>query len=252
MISLKGISKKYGEKKVLDRVDLNLPKGKVIAFIGSNGAGKSTLISVISRTLKKDEGDVFVDDKELKQWKHQELAKRLSILKQSNHLNIRLTVRELVAFGRFPYSQGNLTAEDEKKVDMALDYMEIAELQDRFLDQLSGGQRQMAYIAMVIAQDTEYIFLDEPLNNLDMRHSVKIMKILKRLVDEMGKTIMVVIHDINFVSCYADYIIAMKNGKIIKQGQTSEIIEKSTLKSIYGMDISIENYCGKNICLYYA
>lgn len=252
MISLKGISKKYGEKKVLDRVDLNLPKGKVIAFIGSNGAGKSTLISVISRTLKKDEGDVFVDDKELKQWKHQELAKRLSILKQSNHLNIRLTVRELVAFGRFPYSQGNLTAEDEKKVDMALDYMEITELQDRFLDQLSGGQRQMAYIAMVIAQDTEYIFLDEPLNNLDMRHSVKIMKILKRLVDEMGKTIMVVIHDINFVSCYADYIIAMKNGKIIKQGQTSEIIEKSTLKSIYGMDISIENYCGKNICLYYA
>lgn len=252
MISLKGISKKYGEKKVLDRVDLNLPKGKVIAFIGSNGAGKSTLISVISRTLKKDEGDVFVDDKELKQWKHQELAKRLSILKQSNHLNIRLTVRELVAFGRFPYSQGNLTAEDEKKVDMALDYMEITELQDRFLDQLSGGQRQMAYIAMVIAQDTEYIFLDEPLNNLDMRHSVKIMKLLKRLVDEMGKTIMVVIHDINFVSCYADYIIAMKNGKIIKQGQTSEIIEKSTLKSIYGMDISIENYCGKNICLYYA
>lgn len=252
MISLNGISKKYGDKKVLDQVDLELPKGKVIAFIGSNGAGKSTLISVISRTLKKDEGSVYVDDKELKDWKHRDLSKRLSILKQSNHLNIRLTVRELVAFGRFPYSNGSLTKEDQEKVDMALNYMGITDLQDRFLDQLSGGQRQMAYIAMVIAQDTEYIFLDEPLNNLDMKHSVKIMKVLRRLVDEMGKTIMVVIHDINFVSCYADYIIAMKNGRIEKQGETGKIIESSTLKNIYGMDISIENYCGKNICLYYA
>ena len=179
------------------------------------------------------------------------LAKKLSILKQTNHLNIRLTVKELVEFGRFPYSKGKLTKEDEKKVEEAIDYMELKELEDRYLDELSGGQRQMAFIAMVIAQDTEYIFLDEPLNNLDMRHSVQIMKVLKRLIKEKGKTIMVVIHDINFVSCYADHIVAMKNGQVICQGDTEEVIDENVLKEIYGMDISVKTIDGKKICFYY-
>ena len=129
--------------------------------------------------------------------------------------------------------------------------MELHHLENRYLDELSGGQRQMAFIAMVIAQDTEYIFLDEPLNNLDMHHSVQIMKVLRRLVDELGKSVMVVIHDINFVSCYADYIIAMKDGKLICQGDTDEIIEPSILKEIYGIDIQVETINGKRICLYY-
>ncbi|CRZ35405.1 iron complex transport system ATP-binding protein [Herbinix hemicellulosilytica] len=252
MIAVRNITKIYGDKKVVDSVDLDIPKGKIIAFIGSNGAGKSTLISMICRTLKKDDGEVYIDDKELKDWKSNELSKRLSILKQSNFLNIRLTVRELVSFGRFPYSKGRLNDEDIRHIDKALEYMGLKELQNRYLDELSGGQRQMAYIAMVIAQDTEYIFLDEPLNNLDMKHSVKIMKVLKRLVGELGKTIMVVIHDINFVSCYADYVVAMKDGKIIKQGDTCQIIQSGVLYDIYGMNIDVQNYCGKNICLYYS
>lgn len=252
MIAVRNITKRYGDKRVVDRVDLDIPKGKIIAFIGSNGAGKSTLISMISRTLKKDGGDIFIDDKELKEWKSSDLSKRLSILKQSNFLNIRLTVRELVSFGRFPYSKGKLNEDDIRHIESAINYMGLSELQGRYLDELSGGQRQMAYIAMVIAQDTEYIFLDEPLNNLDMKHSVLIMKVLKRLVKELGKTIMVVIHDINFVSCYADYVVAMKDGRIIKQGKTSQIIENETLYDIYGMDINIQNYSGKNICLYYS
>lgn len=251
MISMKNLTKKYGNKRVVDEVELVLPKGKIIAFIGSNGAGKSTLISLISRTLSKDNGQVFIDDKELKEWKSKELAKRLSILKQTNHLNIRLTVRELVSFGRFPHSNGRITSEDEKYINDAIAYLGLEELQDRFLDELSGGQRQMAYIAMVIAQDTEYIFLDEPLNNLDMKHSVQIMKVIRRLVEELNKTVMVVIHDINFVSCYADYVIAMKNGKIVQSGNTSEIIESSVLEEVYGLNISVENIQGKNICLYY-
>lgn len=252
MIAVRNITKIYGDKKVVDSVDLDIPKGKIIAFIGSNGAGKSTLISMICRTLKKDDGEVYIDDKELKDWKSNELSKRLSILKQSNFLNIRLTVRELVSFGRFPYSKGRLNDEDIRHIDKALEYMGLKELQNRYLDELSGGQRQMAYIAMVIAQDTEYIFLDEPLNNLDMKHSVKIMKVLKRLVGELGKTIMVVIHDINFVSCYADYVVAMKDGKIIKQGDTCQIIQSGVLYDIYGMNIDVQNYCGKKICLYYS
>ncbi|MDO5519145.1 MAG: ATP-binding cassette domain-containing protein [bacterium] len=251
MISVKNIVKRYGEKKVVDHVDLTLPKGKIVAFIGSNGAGKSTLLSIISRTLTKNEGEVFIDDVELKNWKNEELSKRLAILKQSNHLNIRLTVRELVTFGRFPHSKGKLTKECEKKINEAIDYLGLTDLQDRYLDELSGGQRQMAYIAMTVAQDTEYIFLDEPLNNLDMRHSVKIMKILRRLVDELNKTVFVVIHDINYVSCYADHIIAMKQGRVIKDGPIDEVLTEETLEEIYDMKIDIKEINNDKICVYY-
>lgn len=252
MISTLNISKKYGDKKVLDNVSFSFPKNKIIAFIGSNGAGKSTLLSIITRTLIKNDGSILVDKKDIEKWKSRELAKRLSILKQTNHINIRIKVKELVAFGRFPHSQGNLTEKDHKKIAEAIEYTGISNLEDRYIDELSGGQRQMAYIAMVIAQDTEYIFLDEPLNNLDMKHSVQIMKILRRLVDEKGKTIMVVIHDINFVSSYSDYILAMKNGRIIKGGETKEIIDSEVLKSIYGMNIEVKDINNKKICLYYS
>ncbi len=251
MIKIKNISKKYSDKIILDDINLKLPKGKIISFIGSNGAGKSTLISIISRTLAKDRGEVFIDDRELKNWNTTDLSKRLSILKQSNHLNIRLTVRELINFGRFPHSKGKLTKEDIIKVDEAIEFMNLGELENRFIDELSGGQRQMAYIAMVIAQDTEYIFLDEPLNNLDMKHSVQIMKTLRNLVDNHGKTIMIVIHDINFVSCYSDYIVALKDGKIVKQGNTEEIIQNNVLSGIYGMDMCIHEINRKKFCLYY-
>ncbi|MDO5293903.1 MAG: ATP-binding cassette domain-containing protein [bacterium] len=251
MISVKNIVKRYGEKKVVDHVDLTLPKGKIVAFIGSNGAGKSTLLSIISRTLSKNDGEVFIDDVELKNWKNEELSKRLAILKQSNHLNIRLTVRELVTFGRFPHSKGKLTKECEQKINEAIDYLGLTDLQDRYLDELSGGQRQMAYIAMTVAQDTEYIFLDEPLNNLDMRHSVKIMKILRKLVDELNKTVFVVIHDINYVSCYADHIIAMKQGRVIKDGPIDEVLTEETLEEIYDMKINIKEINNDKICVYY-
>ncbi len=251
MIKVEQLTKKYGNKTVLDHVDLELPKQQLISFIGSNGAGKSTLISLISRILEKNEGSVFIDSKELGDWKNDELSKRLSILKQSNHLNIRLTVRELVGFGRFPHSKGKLTKEDEKYIDQAIDYLGLKKIENRYLDELSGGQRQMAYIAMVIAQDTEYVFLDEPLNNLDMHHSVMIMKVLKRMVEELGKTVMVVIHDINFVSCYADYIIALKNGKLLGHGSNKEMMTEEILKDVYNMDIEIRSIDGKNICLYY-
>lgn len=252
MIRLKNIIKKYGEKPIIDNVSLDIPKGKVIAFIGANGAGKSTLISIISRTLSKNSGEVYIDEKELSKWNSNELAKKISILKQSNSLNIRLTVKELVSFGRFPYSKGKLTKEDKEHIESAINYMGIGHLQDRYLDELSGGQKQMAFISMIIAQDTEYIFLDEPLNNLDMHHCVKIMKNIKTLAKEKGKTVIIVIHDINFVSLYADHIIAMKNGSIIKNSNKDEVINEAVLKEIYNMDIKVKNIDGQNICLYYS
>jgi iron complex transport system ATP-binding protein len=251
MVEVSKVSKRYGNKNVVEDVSIRVEKGKITSFIGPNGAGKSTLLSMVSRLIKKDAGQVFIDGTDIGEWKSNDLAKKISILKQSNHLNIRLTIRDLVSFGRFPYSQGNLTKEDIKHVDEAIQYMELQDMQDKYLDQLSGGQQQRAFIAMVIAQNTEYVLLDEPLNNLDMKHSVQIMKVLRRLVDELGKTVVIVIHDINFASCYSDFIVALKNGKIVKEGPVEEIITSPVLKEIYEMDIDIQTINCNRICVYF-
>src|SRR5690554_6191128 len=252
MIEIINVGKQYGDKDVVKDVTTKIRRGKITSFIGPNGAGKSTLLSMVSRLIPKKQGKILIEGKEIEEWDNKELAKKISILKQSNHINIRLTVRELVSFGRFPYCQGNLTKEDEKYIDEAIEYMKLGDIQDKYLDQLSGGQRQRAYIAMVIAQDTEYILLDEPLNNLDMKHSVEIMKILRKLVDELGKTVIIVLHDINFASFYSDYIVALKDGKIIKQGPTDEIIDQVNLKEIYDMDIPIRTIDQCKVCVYFA
>ncbi|MUV38435.1 Taurine-transporting ATPase [Lentibacillus sp. JNUCC-1] len=251
MVDIKNVFKSFNEKPVIEDVSVSIEKGTITSFIGPNGAGKSTLISMVSRLISKDNGDISIDGKDIMKTKNNELAKKISILKQSNAINLKLTVRELVAFGRFPYSQGKLTTQDEKKIDEAIDYMELHEMENKYLDQLSGGQRQRAHIAMVIAQDTEYIMLDEPLNNLDMRHSVQIMKTLRRLVDELGKTVIIVIHDINFASCYSDNIVALKDGRIIKQGRACDVIDECVLKDIYDMDIDIKHVDNKRICVYF-
>ncbi|RAK18687.1 iron complex transport system ATP-binding protein [Anoxybacillus vitaminiphilus] len=252
MVEVRGVSKRYGNKNVVENVSLKIEKGKITSFIGPNGAGKSTLLSIISRLIAKDAGEVFIDGQDITKYNSNELAKKISILKQSNFINLRLTVRELVSFGRFPYSQGRLTKEDWHYVDEAIRYMELEEIQHKYLDELSGGQKQRAFIAMVIAQDTEYILLDEPLNNLDMKHSVQIMKVLRRLVDELGKTVIIVIHDINFASCYSDYIVALKDGKVVKEGPTYNIMNSYVLKDIYEMDITIQDIDQNRICIYYA
>lgn len=252
MVEVLDVSKQYGAKNVIENISLRIPKGQITSFIGPNGAGKSTLLSMISRLITQDEGSILLEGKEVTECKSNDLAKKISILKQSNHINIRLTIRELVSFGRFPYSQGRLTKEDHAFIDRAIDYMELRDMENKFLDQLSGGQRQRAYIAMVLAQDTEYILLDEPLNNLDMKHSVQIMKVLRRLVDDLGKTIVIVIHDINFASCYSDYIVALKNGQIISEGPTGAMIQSEVLKEIYDMDMQIEDINNQKICVYFS
>ncbi|MFE8698509.1 ABC transporter ATP-binding protein [Cytobacillus sp. FJAT-53684] len=251
MIEIKGLTKRFGKKPVVEDVSITIEPGTITSFIGPNGAGKSTLLSMVSRLLDADTGEVLLDRNDVKKWKSAEFAKRVSILKQANYLNVRLTVRELIAFGRYPYSKGRLTAEDEKFVDQAIEYMNLTEMQDQFLDELSGGQKQRAFIAMVIAQDTDYILLDEPLNNLDMKHSVQIMKILRKLVDELGRTVVIVLHDINFASVYSDRIVALKDGKLVKNGPTNEIINSDALREIYDMDIPIQEQNGCRICVYF-
>lgn len=252
MVSASNVVKFFGKKKVVQDVSIQVEKGKITSLIGPNGAGKSTLLSIVSRLMTSDGGEVKIDELDVAKCRGSELAKKVSILKQANHMTLKLTVRELVSFGRFPYSQGKLTAEDERFVDEAIAYMQLEDMQHSYLDELSGGQKQRAFLAMVIAQDTEYILLDEPLNNLDMKHAVQMMKVLRRLVDELGKTVVIVIHDINFASCYSDNIIAMKNGQVVREGTVNDIIKPCVLKEIYDMDINIEDVNENKICVYYA
>ena len=251
MIEIKNILKKYKDKKVVNDVTFEIEKGKITSFIGPNGAGKSTVLSIVTRLINKDGGEVLIEGKKINDYDSKQLAKKIAILKQSNNISLRLTIRELVGFGRFPHSEGNFTKEDENYIDEAIKYMKLEDMQDKYLDELSGGQRQRAYIAMVIAQNTEYILLDEPLNNLDMSHSVQMMKVLRNLCDELGKTIVLVMHDINFASCYSDNIVALKNGKIAKVGKTDEIVQKEVLEEIYEMEFDIQNINGNKICVYF-
>ena len=245
------LKKKYDGKTVVNSVSFEIPKGKVISLIGPNGAGKSTVMGMISRLIAKDSGEIRFENKDLSQWNSKELAKKLAILTQHNNIQMKLTVRELVAFGRFPYSGNRLTEEDQKMIDKAIAYMELQEFENRFIDELSGGQRQRAYIAMVIAQDTEYVLLDEPTNNLDIYHASNLMRTVRRLCDELGKTVILVLHEINYAAFYSDYICALADGEVAKFGTVDEVINQKTLSKIYKVDFEMIRVAGKPLSVYY-
>ncbi|GHA32125.1 iron ABC transporter ATP-binding protein [Devosia pacifica] len=251
MIRAENVSKAYGDTLVVDGVSLELPAGGITSIIGPNGAGKSTFLSMVSRLLKMSAGSVTVDGMDVTKTPSDELARRLSILRQDNHIAARLTVRDLVAFGRFPHSKGRNTKADKKIIDQSIDYLNLSDLSNRFLDELSGGQRQRAFVAMVLCQDTDYVLLDEPLNNLDMKHAMSMMKILRRAADELGKTVVLVLHDINFASWYSDYIVAMRDGRICHKGRVKEIMNQSVLAEIYDMDITVHEIGGRRVSLFY-
>lgn len=251
MIEAQAVGKRYLDKTVLAEIDLQLPKGELIAFIGPNGAGKSTLLSIMSRLQGDFSGQLYIDQGEIRAWDSKELAQRLAILKQSNQVQARITVAELVAFGRFPYSRGRLRAADDKLIHQALAEMHLTDLAEAEIQTLSGGQLQRAYIAMILAQDTEYILLDEPLNNLDMNHANQMMHLLRRLVTKLGKTVLLVIHDINFAAGFADEIIALKNGRLFKQGTVDEVITPAVLGELYEMEVKVISYEGRPFCMYF-
>ena len=247
----KGLTKRYDGTAVVDDVDLEIPKGSVVSLIGPNGAGKSTVMGMISRLVERDAGTVELGGRDLSSWKSRELSRHLAILTQTNNVQMKLTVEELVSFGRFPYSGDHLTAEDREIVSRAIAYMELEEFRGRFIDELSGGQRQRAYIAMVIAQDTDYVLLDEPTNNLDIYHATNMMRIVRRLCDELGKTVVLVLHEINYAAFYSDYVCAFKDGRVACFGTVKEVMTEENLKEIYGVDFEILEVEGRPLSLYY-
>ncbi|CEA08824.1 putative siderophore transport system ATP-binding protein YusV [Arthrobacter saudimassiliensis] len=252
MIQVSGVTKRYGTQTVVDEVTCSIADGGITSIIGPNGAGKSTLLSMISRLLPLDAGSVSVDGLDVVATPGRDLARRMAILRQDNQLTVRLTVRDLVGFGRYPHNGGRPTTEDKGHIERAMEYLDLTALADKFVDELSGGQRQRAFIAMVLAQDTDYLLLDEPLNNLDMKHSVEMMRLLRRLADDFGKTVVLVIHDINFASCYSDNIIAMADGRLLHQGTPEQIMRPEVLQDIYEIDIRIEDIEGNRIGVYFA
>ncbi|RLV56670.1 ATP-binding cassette domain-containing protein [Aeromicrobium phragmitis] len=251
MITVSNLTKRYGSVHALGPVDLEIPRGGVTALIGPNGAGKSTMLTIIGRLLSGDSGRVEVGDLDVVTADSRELAKKLAILRQENHFVARLTVRQLVGLGRFPHSRGRMRPDDVEAVDLALEFLDLTPLQDRFLDELSGGQRQRAYVAMVLAQQTDYVLLDEPLNNLDMRHAVTMMRQLRRAADELGRTVVVVVHDVNFAAAYADLVVAMVDGRIAHVGPAREVITPYVLTEVFGTPVDVIEHRDRPVAVYY-
>ena len=250
MIDFADVTKDYLDSRVLGPVTGSIAEGGITSLIGPNGAGKSTLLTIIGRLLDPSSGTVTVGGMDVRTTRSQELAKQLSILRQENVITARLRVRELVALGRFPYSRGRLTSLDLTHINAALDFLRLTELADRFLDQLSGGQRQRAFVAMVLAQDTKYVLLDEPLNNLDIKHAVLMMRQLRRAADELGKTIVLIIHDVNFAAAYSDRIIALRDGVIVHSGTAEQIVTSSILTDVFDTPVAVHILSGVPTAVY--
>jgi len=239
MIDVLNARKSYTDEVEIGPLNIQIPKAGFTSLIGPNGAGKSTALLMIGRLLNMDEGQIKVANMDVSTSKSEDLAKILTILRQENHFVTRLTVRQLAGFGRFPYSKGRLTKEDESIISKYIDFLDLADLENRYLDELSGGQRQRAYVAMVLCQETEYVLLDEPLNNLDVARSVQMMEHLRHAADAFGRTILTVMHDINFAAKYSDRICAMKDGRIAAFGSVEDIMNPALLSDIFETKIEI-------------
>ena len=239
MISIDSVVKQYSPSVRIGSISLDIPAGGITALVGPNGAGKSTLLTMIGRLLGIDEGTIEVGGLNVATTKSSELARTLSILRQENRFISRLTVRQLVGFGRFPHSKGRLNAKDEAIIDRYIGFLDLEDLQARYLDQLSGGQRQRAYVAMVLAQETDYVLLDEPLNNLDIARSVEMMTMLERAAREFSRTIVIVLHDINFAARYASQICALKDGTVAFMGTPEEIMRDEVLTDIFDTPVTV-------------
>jgi len=251
MIKLNNISHHIGKQQILHDITLSLPTAQVIALIGPNGAGKSTLFSVMARLQPLQSGQVSFavdnEERDIVSCQARTLAKTVAMLGQDNHVQGRLRVHELLMFGRYPYHQGQPTADDQQKVQEILERFELEPLAERFLSTLSGGQRQRVLIAMIVCQDTPYLLLDEPLNNLDMYHAGRLMRELRQHSHNQQKTVVIVLHDINQAAQFADTVVTMKAGEVTAVGRPADVITKETMKDLYNVDVTVLNHQGRPV-----
>ncbi|MBE9917515.1 ABC transporter ATP-binding protein [Paenibacillus donghaensis] len=245
----------YGERSIVKNLSVRIPDKKITAIIGSNGCGKSTLLKAITRIIPHQAGTVILDGENIAKENTKQLARKMAILPQTPESAAGLTVGELVSYGRFPYQKGfgRLTARDYEVIDWALEETGTKEYKFRPVDTLSGGQRQRVWIAMALAQETDIIFLDEPTTYLDMAHQLEVLELLEKLNLEQERTIVMVLHDINQAARFADYLIALKDGEIVKTGSGEEVICPEVLKQVYQIDAAIgrDPRTNKPMCVTY-
>jgi iron(III) dicitrate ABC transporter, ATP-binding protein FecE len=251
MIQIRNVGHSIGGRPILRDISLDIPQGGITALIGPNGAGKSTLLSFAARLQPLKQGSISVGGHDVATTPTAELAKILSILTQDNSIVSRISVRDLLMFGRYPYHQGRPSENDRAIVENALDAFQLRDFADRYLTELSGGQRQRGMIAMVFCQQTDYVLLDEPLNNLDMYHARALMRLLRRLTDEHKRTTVVVLHDINQAAAYADYVVAMKNGAVFMADTPDKIFTPDNIRELFDMDVDVLDYKGKKLVIHH-
>ena len=251
MIKINNVSHHIGKQQILHDITLSLPPSQIIALIGPNGAGKSTLFSVMARLQPLQSGQVsFVvgnEEHDIANCPARTLSKTVAMLGQDNQVQGRLRVHELLMFGRYPYHQGQPTADDQQKVQEIIERFELEPLAERFLSTLSGGQRQRVLIAMIVCQDTPYLLLDEPLNNLDMYHAGRLMRELRELSHTEQKTVVIVLHDINQAAQFADTVVTMKEGHVLATGAPVDVLTHETMKELYKVDVTVLNHQGRPV-----
>lgn len=251
----KDLSIGYGERIIVNGLNVEIPDNQITTIIGSNGCGKSTLLKAITRIIPHQSGTVVLDGENIVKGSTKELAKKMAILPQTPESASGLTVGELVSYGRFPYQKGfgRLTKKDYEAIDWALEVTGTKDFKYRPVDSLSGGQRQRVWIAMALAQETEIIFLDEPTTYLDMAHQLEVLELLQKLNVEQGRTIVMVLHDLNQAARFADYMIALKAGEIVKAGSCEEVINREVLKRVFSIDAEIgrDPRTNKPMCITY-
>ncbi len=240
-IRTKDLNISYGNIQIVKDLNLSIPRGKITTIIGANGCGKSTILKTIARILKAKSGEIYINDKELSKQSSKELAKAMAVLPQSPQAPKGLTVGELISYGRFPHQNGfgKLKSEDKKIIDWALKETGILEFKDRPMDALSGGQRQRAWIAMALAQETEIVILDEPTTYLDLAHQLDVLKLLQELNKTQGRTIVMVIHELNNAARFADHMIGIKKGRVVCEGSPEEVMTPENMKEIFDIDAEI-------------
>ena len=241
-ISVSDLQVGYDDNIIIEQMNLSIPKGKITMIIGSNGCGKSTLLKTVARIITPKKGEVKINGMDIKKQAPKEIAKRMAVLPQSPQVPSGLLVKELVSYGRFPYqsAMGGMKEHDVEVVNWAMKSTGIFEFANRPVDSLSGGQRQRAWIAMALAQETDILVLDEPTTYLDMSHQLEILMLLKKLNEEQKTTIVMVLHELNNATKFANHLIGMRKGSVVFEGSPKDVITKDNLRTLYGIEAKLQ------------
>ena len=243
------ISIAYGKRTILEDVSMEFEQGKITTIIGPNGCGKSSLLKTVPRTVTPVKGSVLFEGKDLRSYAPKELAKKIAYLPQLHTSPADIDIRTLVSYGRYPYKRfgSGLTAEDRDIIDETLELTGLSHMGNRLLNNLSGGEKQRAWIAMTICQKPEILLLDEPITYLDIGYQIEVLELVKELCERLHITIVMVLHDMNFTARYSHRIYVLKDGHVFDYGKPDSIISHNTMKDVFHIDSQII-HDGKNDC----